>query len=138
MNELFFETGQIPSLYQARTKQPPLISDLPLFEVEVERPILRERIKARTQSMVQNGLIDEVKTLLAQYGKERACMKSIGIKEVIAYLEGRYDMNTLIEQITTHTAQLAKRQQTFNKTQFSTPLIKAPVDELKKIIQAYM
>lgn len=136
--ELFFETGQIPTLYQAQTKQPPLIEKLPLFEVEIERPILRKRIRARTELMIENGLIDEVRFLVKKYGKEPSCMKAIGIKESIEYLEQKYDMDTLIEQISTHTAQLAKRQQTFNKTQFPSPITRAPAGELKKIIQAYM
>ena len=136
--ELFFGTGQIPSLYQARTKQPPLIKDLPLFEIDIERPILRERIKARTESMIKNGLIEEVKGLVKRYGKEPPCMRAIGIKEVIEYLEGKYDLKTLKEQISTHTAQLAKRQQTFNKTQFPIPVTKASIEELKGIIEIYV
>lgn len=136
--ELFFETGQIPTRYQLRTKQPPIIDKLPIFEVQIERAVLREKIRSRTKKMVQNGLIEEVKFLYKHYGKEPSCMKAIGIKEAIEYLEGRYDLNTLIEQITIHTAQLAKRQQTFNKTQFSSPIIRAPLDQLKDLITPYM
>lgn len=136
--ELFYETGQIPTRYQTRTKQPPIIEELALFEVFIERPILRERIRQRAENMVKNGLIEEVQSLVQRYDKEYPCMKSIGIKETIEYLEGDYDLNTLILQITTHTAQLAKRQQTFNKTQFAQPITQAPIEELGKLIEAYM
>ncbi len=68
--------------------------------------------------MVENGLIDEVKYLREKYGTEINPMKSIGIKETLEYLDGEYDMNKMIEWVSIHTAQLAKRQRTFNRTQF--------------------
>jgi len=39
----------------------------------------------------------------------------------------------MLENISTHTAQLAKRQQTFNRTQFSE-IVNAPLEELEAII----
>jgi tRNA dimethylallyltransferase len=39
----------------------------------------------------------------------------------------------MLQNIATHTAQLAKRQQTFNKTQFEN-LISAPLEKLEEII----
>lgn len=136
--ELYFETGEIPSLYQLKKKQPPIIDFLMLFEVLVERASLRERIAKRTKSMLEAGLVDEVKRLKLNYGVEHSCMKAIGIKETLEYLEGKIDIKTLEELINIHTSQLAKRQQTFNKTQFSKPPIQAPIEALDKIIEAYI
>ncbi len=60
-------------------------------------------------------------------------MKSIGIKETLAYLDGMYDKEMLLEKIATNTARLAKRQTTFNNSQF-TNVIKGSVKELEKIL----
>lgn len=68
--------------------------------------------------MIDNGLIDEVKMLEAKYTRSPNPMKSIGIKETLEFLDGKLTKDELITQISTHTAQLAKRQTTFNRTQF--------------------
>ncbi|MBE0495404.1 MAG: tRNA (adenosine(37)-N6)-dimethylallyltransferase MiaA [Campylobacterales bacterium] len=136
--ELYYETGEIPTAFQARTLQAPLIDSLPLFEIEVERALLRERIKERTQGMLAQGLVTEVQSLEERYGRKPACMKAIGIKEVLGYLDGMCSYEQMEIDIATHTAQLAKRQRTFNKTQFRQPIIKKPVDALAQAISPYM
>jgi len=83
--------------------------------------------------MVNDGLIDEICMLEKKYGRSPNCMKSIGIKETLAYLDGVYDKTMLIEKITTNTARLAKRQTTFNNSQFKN-VTKGSVDELKKML----
>jgi tRNA dimethylallyltransferase len=45
-------------------------------------------------------------------------MKAIGILETLEFLDGKIDKLTLTNEISSHTAQLAKRQQTFNAHQF--------------------
>ena len=59
-------------------------------------------------------------------------MKSIGIKETLEYLDGRYCKETMIEKISTNTARLAKRQNTFNNSQFQD-VIKISLEDLYKI-----
>ena len=84
--------------------------------------------------MFQMGLIDEVAYLEHKYKDRRLpALKAIGIKEVLDYFNGKYSKEVLKEKIITNTARLAKRQQTFNKTQFNT--IKAPIFKLKELIQ---
>lgn len=60
-------------------------------------------------------------------------MNSIGIVEVLEYLDGKVTQDEMCENISLHTAQLAKRQQTFNRTQFEG-VIHAPLEELEAII----
>ena len=79
------------------------------------------------------GIIDEVTKLEHKYTREPNSMKSIGILEVLEYLDGLVSKEKMLENISTHTAQLAKRQQTFNRTQFQE-VISAPLKELEKII----
>lgn len=68
--------------------------------------------------MLDLGLIDEVAGLEYRYGRRPNSMHAIGIIEVLAYLDGMMDKAQMSEAIATHTAQLAKRQQTFNRHQF--------------------
>ncbi|MDY5616844.1 MAG: tRNA (adenosine(37)-N6)-dimethylallyltransferase MiaA [Helicobacter sp.] len=116
--EIYFITSKIPSLYFRENPPIPFIENCKIYEIVWQREFLRQRIKQRTKQMLENGAIDEVRGLLERYGKIYQWAKSIGIKEIIGFLEGQISQEELEELISTHTAQLAKRQRTFNKTQF--------------------
>ena len=136
--QLYFETEKKPSVYFRMHPPVPVITDaLPLFEIVWERHALRERIKKRTFKMLKEGLIDEVIGLEARYTRKPNAMKAIDIKETLEYLDGRYDKETLYEKIAVHTARLAKRQQTFNKTQFRH-VIRENIEGLEARIEAYL
>ncbi len=106
-----------------------IITHCPILNISIDRPLLRERILLRTQIMVQEGLIDEVAELERLYGRLPNSMKAIGIIETLEFLDGKINKPTLIEEILVHTAQLAKRQQTFNNNQFEH-IINGSIEEL--------
>lgn len=116
---LYLQSGQIPSEWFAAHPPVPIIDSLELYEIDVDRTLLRERIRLRTEKMLQEGLIDEVTHLEYHYGRAPNSMKAIGIIEVLSYLDGMLDKTQMNEAIITHTSQLAKRQQTFNRHQFT-------------------
>jgi tRNA dimethylallyltransferase len=60
-------------------------------------------------------------------------MSSIGIIEVLEFFDGKIEKEKMIELISIHTAQLAKRQQTFNRTQFDG-LVSDKLEKLEEII----
>jgi tRNA dimethylallyltransferase len=131
---IYFETQLIPTEYFA--KNPPIVTiteNLPIYQIVWDRMILRKRITLRTKLMVNDGLIDEICFLEKKYKRDPHCMQAIGIKETLAYLDGIYDKAMLIEKISTNTARLAKRQTTFNNSQFKN-VIKGSVGELEKIL----
>lgn len=131
---IYLETDLTPTQYfQQYPPKPTVTEPLPIYQIEIERETLRERIALRTNMMVNDGLIDEICMLEKKYTRAPNCMKSIGIKETLAYLDGIYDKKMLIEKITTNTARLAKRQTTFNNSQFNN-VIKGSVTELEKIL----
>jgi len=135
--DIYFETGLVPSVYFAQHPPKPAIqTPLPLYQISVERSVLRERITARTGRMIEEGLINEVCMLEQHYGRSPNSMKAIGIKETLAYLDGAYDKAKLSEQISTHTAQLAKRQTTFNTSQFKSTFLGGAEDIYKDIMSA--
>jgi tRNA dimethylallyltransferase len=115
---LVLQSGMSPTAWFAAHPPKPVIEHLPIFNIEVERSVLRGRIVQRTQKMVTSGLIDEVAMLERKYGRNHNAMKAIGIIEVLEYLDGICSKEVMFDNIITHTAQLAKRQQTFNRTQF--------------------
>jgi len=134
--EIFIATAEIPSVYLERSKQQPLIKELDLFEIDVPREILAQKITLRTQTMIKLGLVDEVFGLEKRYGRDPQCMKAIGIKEVLDYFDGSLKYNDLVERISFNTVHLAKRQRTFNASQF--PLhVKGDIEHLFDTITRY-
>ncbi len=131
---IYFETKMTPSDYfSANPPIPTIQSSLPIYQIEWDRDILRKRIAERTKMMVENGLIDEICMLEQKYTRKPNCMKAIGIKETLDYLDGVYSKDEMINKITTNTARLAKRQKTFNNSQFDD-VIKGSVEELEKLL----
>jgi len=68
-----------------------------------------------------------------KYSRKPNAMKAIGIKETLAYLDGIYNKKMLLEKISINTARLAKRQTTFNHSQFEN-VTKGSVKALEKIL----
>ena len=131
---IYLDTGLTPTEYFKRF--PPkatITSPLPIYQIITEKETLRKRIALRTETMLESGLIDEICMLEKKYTRAPNSMKAIGIKETLAYLDGVYNKKVLGEKITTNTARLAKRQTTFNNSQF-TDVTKGTVEELKKMI----
>lgn len=129
---IYLETGLPPSEWFRLHPPKPFISACPVLELKAERTLLRERIAQRTRKMVDAGLIDEVAELERRYGRSPNSMKAIGIVESLDFLDGKYSKSDLIEAVTIHTAQLAKRQQTFNAHQF-TLTASGTAEQLKAI-----
>jgi tRNA dimethylallyltransferase len=132
--QIYKQTNQAPSEYFIQNPKIPIIKDLKIFEIIWDPNQLRQRINLRTQQMIKQGVIDEVIMLEKKYTREPNCMSSIGIKETLQYLDGKINKQELQEQISIHTAQLAKRQRTFNKNQFNNIQIKNLLNDLKKDI----
>ena len=130
---IYESSGLTASQWFEANPPKPIIENLPIYNIDVSREILRERIKKRTLKMVDSGLIDEVCRLEKRYTRLPNSMGSIGIVEVLEYLDGKVTFEQMVENISTHTAQLAKRQQTFNRTQFEN-IISAPLEELEETI----
>lgn len=131
---LYLETSLTPTIYFKRfPPQPAIIGSLPIYQITIEKEVLRERIALRTKLMFDEGLIDEICMLEKKYSRQPNSMKAIGIKETLAYLDGVYDKKLLEEKIITNTARLAKRQTTFNNSQFDN-VIKGSVKELEKTL----
>lgn len=111
--EIFELTGRKKSA-QADPKTPRYPYEA--FCMDWQREILYERIAARVQEMFSEGLVDEVKGLLAAGVPEDAqCMQAIGYKEVVEILKNDGLHSTMSDIIIKNTRNYAKRQLTFFK-----------------------
>lgn len=78
-----------------------------------KRNELYQRIDQRVELMIQNGLVEEVKTLLPF--KERQSLKSVGYQEIFDYLENKQDLKKAISAIQQNSRRYAKRQLTWTR-----------------------
>ncbi len=129
---IYEQTGQIPSEFLQNSLQEPLIKELEIYELVVDKEILRKRVEFRTQNMLKMGLIEEARDLFARFSADLKPLNSIGLKETRLFLQGLISKDELFTLITTHTMQLAKRQRTFNK-KFKSIQIQA--DEARQIVK---
>jgi tRNA dimethylallyltransferase len=88
--------------------------EVPAIGLSLERSALYGRIDARCRAMIEGGLIDEVRDLWARgYGPELPALRSIGYRQVGAYLQRRCDLATALDDMARQTRHLAKRQLTW-------------------------
>ena len=82
------------------------------------RDELYARLDARVMTMVNQGLVKEVQTLIQQYGDHLQAFQGIGYKEMIRHLQGEIDLESTIQLIQQSTRRYAKRQLTYFRHQF--------------------
>jgi tRNA dimethylallyltransferase len=112
--EIHTLTGEPISRWQSQWRDPTSRAAFLLIGLTREREDLRQRIAGRTESMLQAGLVEEVRRLLAMgYPPTLPTLQSVGYGEIIAYLDGRWDLQQARVMIERHTWHLAKRQMTW-------------------------
>jgi tRNA dimethylallyltransferase len=79
--------------------------------LNTSREVLYNRINERVDEMLQNGLLEEVKSL--QSFKHLNALQTVGYKELFDHLENKTDLNTAIDLIKQNTRRFAKRQLTW-------------------------
>lgn len=106
--EVTLQTGK--PFTQLRTKQTPPYDTL-IIGLTTERKELYRRIDLRVDSMIENGLVDEVKNLMEMgYGVDVPTMSSIGYKQIMMFLDGEISLESAVHQMKTETHRLVRRQ----------------------------
>ena len=96
------------------TKSNFLLGDFFKIYLEYPRQELIERINLRTEKMMANGAIKEVKSFInLGVRKDKSANKAIGVNEIREYLKKQKNLNETIEKIAIKTRQYAKRQSTW-------------------------
>jgi len=88
--------------------------DFIAFGLNRPRNELYERIEARVDNMITDGLLDEVR-LLSSYSRNLPAMNCFGYKEFFDYIDGKYDLKEAIRLVKQNTRRYAKRQLTWFK-----------------------
>lgn len=80
-----------------------------------DRKLLHEKIAKRFQSMIGLGLLEEVESLYQRGGltDQLPAIRAVGYRQAWSYMQGEYDLETMIEKAIIATRQLAKRQLTW-------------------------
>ena len=135
--EIYALTGQKKSAQKDEA-----IPRFPFCAVAYDYPreTLYGRIGRRVEEMFAQGLVDEVKGLLARgVGENAQCMQGIGYKEVVEGLKNGDSDSTMSEIIKKNTRNYAKRQITFFKrTQNLHWLAPASAEQsVREVIELY-
>lgn len=85
-----------------------------MIGISQKREVLYERINKRVDIMMQEGLLDELKSLLNSGCNEQSqSMQGLGYKQLIKHLNGEYTLCEAVERIKIETRHFAKRQLTW-------------------------
>lgn len=100
--------------------------------ITADREVIYDRINQRVDSMVKDGLVEEVTGLFAQ--KELNSLNTVGYKEIFRHLEGEWELDFAIEKIKQNTRNFAKRQLTWFKKDEKTTWFDI-MNEKDKLVQ---
>ena len=83
--------------------------------LEMDHKELYEKINARVDTMMGEGLLEEVKSLFPfkAGGNRLNSLQTVGYKELFEFLEGKTDLKTAVDLIKQNTRNFAKRQMTW-------------------------
>lgn len=76
-----------------------------------ERPVLYQRIEDRVDEMLEQGLVDEVRSLLPY--RNAPAMQTVGYRELLPHLDGLISLDDAVDKIKQHSRNYAKRQGTW-------------------------
>ena len=115
--------------------------DYYIVYLSMEREKLYERINKRVDIMINDGLLDEVKSLY----DDGIFPHAIGYQELVPYFDGDVSLESAIEEIKKNTRHLAKRQETWFRHQMDSHFylvdidnINNTIDEIKKDIDGWL
>ena len=108
--EVFYQTG-IP--YSTFRQRKVVKRDFDIIKLAIlwDRDKLIERINRRVDLMMEQGLLDEVRSVYPK--RHLNSLNTVGYKELFDYLDGKCTLQQAVEQIKINTRQYAKRQMTW-------------------------
>ena len=110
--EICVMTGKTYTSFRKRSKKE---RPFRIIKIGLDRPReeLYQRINARVDKMMSDGLLDEVKALYPK--KELNALNTVGYKELFDYLDGRWPLEEAVERIKGNTRRYARKQLTWYK-----------------------
>ena len=81
--------------------------------IDAPREVIYERINLRVNKMMENGLLEEARGLIAD--RDKVALQTVGYSELFRYFDGEWDLDFAIEEIKKNSRRYAKRQTTWNR-----------------------
>lgn len=116
------------------TVEPKPLYDATIIGLTTDRDLLYDIINKRVEKMMQNGLLEEVKTFYDQNIHSKALETGIGYKELYKYLDGTCSLEEAVLEIQKNSRHYAKRQYTFFNHQFKLRWFNTNYDNFNKTI----
>lgn len=117
--EVFMQTGKSIFSFQTLPKEQ-ILSDFnfKIIFLNPERKFLYKTCDERLDKIFKEGAIDEIALIKKQFTpKDYANLKAVGIKEILAYLDGNLTLDEALNAAQIRTRHYAKRQVTWFKNQ---------------------
>ena len=112
--EVYLATGETITVHNARTKAIPPRYEAIMIGLNTEpRQILYDRIDRRVGVMLEQGLLQEVQSLLEDGLLEGTAAQAIGYKELLAHFRGEITLDAAADLIRQKSRNYAKRQLTW-------------------------
>jgi tRNA dimethylallyltransferase len=112
--EVFRATGEPISHQQLTFEEGRPANECRVFVLRRERGELHRRIERRVETMIDSGLIDEVRRLTADgHALGRTASQAVGYREALAFLAGECGRQEMTARIQARTRRFAKRQGTW-------------------------
>lgn len=119
--EYYHETGEPISKHNEQEKSKESPYRFAYFVLNDDRARLYERIDRRVDQMLEEGLVEEVRSLQKRgYTKDMVSMQGLGYKEILSYLNGECTLEEAIYILKRDTRHFAKRQLTWFKRERDT------------------
>lgn len=111
--EIYHQTGKTKTEQEKESRKNAVKYNYKVFAINMNRNTLYDRINNRVDTMIQQGLINEVQEILKKYKNYPTAMQGLGYKEIKEYLEGKTSKEEAIEKVKQQTRRYAKRQLTW-------------------------
>lgn len=136
--EIFHCTG-VTMAEHLKQQESQLLYDVALVGLTMDRDILYARINERVDSMIKQGLIEEVKQLYDIGIRDTQAIKAIGYKEIYDYLDGLTTLEDAIIQLKQNSRRYAKRQLTWfrNKMDVKWFNMTPPINHEQKVDEIF-
>ncbi len=131
--EIFESTGKPFSEQKSNRSGLRQSTDCRVFVLERDRAELYARIDTRVDRMVEQGLLEEVRSLASRPLSQTAA-GALGLKEIGAYLQGKTTLESAVELLKKNTRNYAKRQMSWFRSEKETTKISVSKEDSPEMI----
>lgn len=138
--EVIRSSGKSLTSFLTNSKKNKNTFDILKVTIDLEREILYSRINKRVDIMIENGLEEEVRSVIDF--KHLQALQTVGYSEWFDYFDGKFTKDEAIEKIKQNTRRYAKRQLTWFRRDKSAVWLKgidlqSQLEEIDGVLKNY-